>query len=71
MTNKSIADRLKVILAKINDDTTSMWEDNLEDTKQVVILEQVVKGTDDEEKEEIEYNGWVDDLEQLLKDLEG
>lgn len=71
MTNKNIADRLKVILAKINDDTTSMWEDNLEDTKQVVILEQVVKGTDDEEKEEIEYNGWVDDLEQLLKDLEG
>lgn len=49
------------LINKIRDNSVSLWEDNLEETFDCVIQEDVY---DDEEK--MEYNGWYEDLVEYL-----
>lgn len=49
------------LINKINDNSVSLWEDNLEETFDCVIQEDVY----DEDKK-IEYNGWYEDLVEYL-----
>jgi hypothetical protein len=70
MDNKEILVKLKNIIKKIKENGVDAWEDNLEDTVSVVVLDDFTKGVDDDEKEVTEYNGWLEDLEKLAKDLD-
>ena len=70
MDNKEILVKLKKIIKKIKENGVDAWEDNLEDTVSVVVLDDFTKGVDDDEKEVTEYNGWLEDLEKLAKDLD-
>lgn len=49
------------LIKKISDSTISLWEDNLEETFECVITEDIY---DDDHK--IEYNGWYEDLVEYL-----
>ena len=66
--------RLKEIMEKIMANRDGAWRDDLTDTIECVILEDLAKGLpedleDDEEQEVIEYNGWFEDLEKLISEL--
>ena len=50
------------IIDKIKKNTVSFWEDNLEETFECVILEDV-----EDSSESIDYNGWYEDLLEYLK----
>jgi len=58
------------ILKKIDENTFSLWEGNLEETFECVLTEDLYEdGESKYEKGEIlvEYNGWYEDLEKILK----
>jgi hypothetical protein len=60
MTNLEIKIRLEQILAKIQDNVTSGWNDDLESTFECVVLE---------DGRDVEYNGWISELEALHDDI--
>jgi hypothetical protein len=60
MTNLEIKIRLEQILAKIQDNITLGWNDDLETTFECVLLE---------DGKDIEYNGWINELEALHDDI--
>ena len=60
MTNLEIKIRLEQILAKIQDNITLGWNDDLETTFECVVLE---------DNKDIEYNGWINELEALHDDI--
>lgn len=70
MDNNEILAKLKNIIKKIKENGVDAWEDNLEDTVSVVVLDDFTKGIDDEDIEVTKYNGWLEDLEKLAKDLD-
>ena len=61
MKAKEIQKKLQAILNKIESNTVSAWEDNLEETKEVVVTENF-RGE--------EYNGWKEELKTVMNDLE-
>lgn len=68
MRNEEIKRALSVILDKIDSNGIDAWEDDMENTKTVVIMEDFVKGVDDD-TELIEYNGWLEALIKLRDEL--
>lgn len=60
MTNLEIKIRLEQILAKVQDNVNSGWNDDLEDTFECVVLEDA-QGS--------EYNGWLTELQALHDDI--
>lgn len=54
------------IIKKIDDNTMDLWEDDLNETFECVITEDVVDGEDTT----MEYNGWYQDLEKFLTKYE-
>lgn len=68
MRNEEIKRALSVILDKIDSNGIDAWEDDMENTKTVVIMEDFVKGVDDD-TELIEYNGWLEELIKLRDEL--
>lgn len=66
MNKKEIAEKLRAILAKIEDNKIGAWESDLESTSDAVITE-----NHQETEDEIAiYNGWLDELNDLLKELD-
>jgi len=68
MTNLEIKTQLEAILTKINDNGISAWNSDLEDTTEAVAIEDHYGDPDDEEPS-VTYNGWLEDLEILIKTL--
>lgn len=68
MSNEEIKKALTVILSKIDSNIIDAWEDDMENTKTVVITEDFEKGMDDD-AELIEYNGWLEELNKLKDSL--
>lgn len=64
MEKPEIAKKLELIIGKIQANNISAWEDDLEDTKEVVMLEDFKKGD-----EVFTYNNWLEDLQELVKEL--
>ena len=60
MKNLEIKIRLEQILAKIQNNINSGWNDDLEDTFECAVLEDA-QGS--------EYNGWLTELEALHGDI--
>ena len=56
---------LKEIVKMINDNQVDAWEDNLEETKPVVILDDFDKGVPSPNV--TKYNGWLERLLKLIK----
>jgi len=72
MKNKDeVLAKLDAVFSKIAENNISVWEDNLEGTKSVVMLEDFSKNLNNEdhpehEKElEFKYNGWLEDLQEI------
>lgn len=73
----NIKEKLQTILKKIEGNTINAWEDALEESKEVVILEDFDKNDDQSSPfseplhEELitKYNGWYEDLIELMKSL--
>jgi hypothetical protein len=68
MTNLEIKTQLESILTKINDNGISAWNSDLEDTTEAVAIEDHYGDPDDEEPS-VTYNGWLEELEILIKTL--
>jgi len=68
MTNLEIKTQLEAILTKINDNGISAWNSDLEDTTEAVAIEDHYGDPDDEEPS-VTYNGWLEELEILIKTL--
>jgi len=60
MTNLEIKIRLEQILAKIQDNITSGWNDDLESTFECVVIE---------DGRDVTYNAWLNELEALHDDI--
>lgn len=60
MTNLEIKIRLEQILAKIQDNITNGWNDNLESTFECVAIE---------DGRDVVYNAWLSELEALHDDI--
>jgi len=60
MTNLEIKIKLEQILAKIQENVTSGWNDDLESTFECVAIE---------DGRDTEYNGWLSELEALHGDI--
>ena len=72
MNKKEIADKLRAIISKIEENSIQAWEHKLEYTKAVVVLEDFDKNGDHSDDPELKtkYNGWEEDLTELLKELD-
>lgn len=69
-TITDIKTELESILAKINDNGISAWNSDLEDTTEAVAIADHY-GDPDNEEPSVKYNYWLDDLENLIKNLGG
>lgn len=69
MDKKEIVKEIKSILKKISKNNISAWEHDLKDTRQVVVLEDF-NSSEELETEETKYNGWLEDLCNLMKKLD-
>ena len=72
MKNKDeIIAKLDAVFIKIDENNINAWEDDLQDTKSVVILEDFSKNDSDFEEpspdREYKYNGWLEDLQEIRK----
>ena len=56
---------LEEIIKQINENEINAWEDNLEGTSPVVIIDDFDKGVD--KPDVIKYNGWLERLLKLTK----
>jgi hypothetical protein len=68
MTNLEIKTQLESILTKINDNGISAWNSDLEGTTEAIAIEDHYGDPDDEEPS-VTYNGWLEELEILIKTL--
>ena len=68
MNKAELLKKLKALQSKINDNTIDAWDDRLEQTHSVAIQEDFRKGV--EESEYFKYNGWEQDLDEIIKELE-
>jgi hypothetical protein len=60
-------EKLKAILEKIQKNQIDAWEDGLEETRSVVILEDFDRG--DDIPFIVKYNGWLEDLEKIIENI--
>lgn len=60
MTNLEIKIRLEQILAKIQENVTDAWNDDLKSTFECVAIE---------DGRDVEYNSWLSELEALHDDI--
>jgi hypothetical protein len=67
-TIEEIKNALESIVTKINDNGISAWNSDLADTTEAVAIEDHY-GDPDLEEPSVTYNGWLDDLENLIKNL--
>lgn len=67
-SHEQIKARLEEILRKIHDNGIGAWNGDLEDTIEAVAIEDHYNDTDSDQPTTV-YNGWLDDLEQLIKSL--
>jgi hypothetical protein len=67
-TIEEIKNALESIVTKINDNGISAWNSDLADTTEAVAIEDHY-GDPDLEEPSVKYNGWLDDLENLIKNL--
>lgn len=67
-TIEEIKNALESIVTKINDNGISAWNSDLADTSEAVAIEDHY-GDPDLEEPSVKYNGWLDDLENLIKNL--
>jgi len=67
MSNIEMKNALISVLEKIKENSIYAWEDDLKDTKNVVVMDDFNKGVD--EPDIVKYNGWFEDLELLTKAL--
>ena len=67
MSNIEMKNALISVLEKIKENSIYAWEDDLKDTKNVVVMDDFNKGVD--ESDIVKYNGWFEDLELLTKAL--
>lgn len=65
---ETIREKLEAIINKAYENQVDAWEDDMENTKSVIITEDFEKGLD-EDRELIEYNGWFEDLVALVEEL--
>jgi hypothetical protein len=68
MNNQQIKDALQRILDKINDNGVSAWNGDLENSTEAVALEDHFGDIESSEPTTI-YNGWFEDLNQLINQL--
>lgn len=68
MNNQILLEKLKALQSKINENSIEAWNDKLDETHSVAIQEDFQKGV--EETEYIQYNGWEQDLAEIIKELE-
>jgi hypothetical protein len=68
MNNQEIKQELLSILQKINNNGINSWNADLNDTIEAVAVEDYYGDTESEEPTTI-YNGWLDDIESLIKKL--
>ncbi len=79
---ETIREKLEAIINKAQNNITSAWNDRLDDTSDVVILQDFKKRIDEDDAHEgydcdedaedlglIEYNGWFEDLVALVEEL--
>lgn len=67
MKNLEILKRLKAISEAMTENSVEVWDGKLTSSITAVVMEDFK--TDD--RGTVEYNGWSDDLEKLISDLEG
>lgn len=68
MTPQEIKQQLSAILAKINDNGISAWDADLEESREAVALEDHYGDQESNEPTTV-YNGWLEDLSQLIEKL--
>lgn len=66
LTTKEILNALILIQKMKNENTIDAWEDNLEETRTVVMLENFSRKP---QGENYKYNGWAEKLSALIKKL--
>ena len=75
---KNLNEKLEAIITKIEENAVDVWEDDLEDTKPVVILDDFKTGLLEDnysgEKtfspaETVSYNGWFEELKSLQREV--
>jgi hypothetical protein len=59
-------EELKPIIDKIDENRYDLWDHELKNTFQCVILEDIDLDEDEEETDPIYYNGWFEDLQKLI-----
>lgn len=67
LSNGEVRDLLDSIMEKIANNSFSAWNDRMDNTHQVVAMEDFPKGV--EKQRCIQYNGWYDDLINLKNKL--
>ncbi len=67
MKNLEILKRLKAISEAMTENSVEVYEDKLTSSITAVVMEDFETG----DKGNVEYNGWSDDLEKLISELEG
>ena len=70
MDKSEILLQLKAIQSKISDNTISAWQDDLQATNEVVALNNFNEESEDEDVEPTVYNGWAEDIDKLIIELE-
>jgi len=64
--NDSVLEKLLALRTKINNNTCDAWESSLQDTRVVTVLEDFELSTEDEESNVLKYNGWSQDLDEVI-----
>ena len=67
MTNSEIKTQLESILAKVDTNRLGAWDYALEDTTEVIAIEDHYG--DGNYAPSVTYNGWLNDLENLIKNI--
>jgi hypothetical protein len=70
MEKKNILKALKEISGLMSVDANQLWQPNLGETVSAVILQDYNSAEDGEEEDIVEYSGWSEKLETLIKSLE-
>jgi hypothetical protein len=69
MTNLEIKTQLESILSKVDANTLRAWNYDLEDTTEAIAIEDHY-GDEDINSPSVRYNGWLNDLENLIKNID-
>jgi len=65
MKNQEIAKKLQAIIEKMNENIVGAWNNELDGTTDAVILSTFNEG----DENEIVYNGWSEELIELMESL--